>query len=470
MRAAGCILGQGRGDKGADVLTLKSLGAARTVTGSKHLLTFGGRRILVDCGLFQGLKHLRELNWAPLPTAPRDIDAVVLTHGHLDHCGYLPRLVRDGFRGKIYATEASRDVAELILKDSAFLQEKDAEFLNRHGLTKHKPALPLYGIDDALRAMDHFAAVAFDQTVSLPGGATLRFRHAGHILGAAHADIRWGGRSLMFSGDIGRYGDPLFPDPVSGGAPDYIMVESTYGDRVHPDGDPAMALGAIAERTMARGGTLVIPAFAVGRAQQLLYHFWTLKQAGRLGSVPIFLDSPMAIDATDMMCRHTPDHRLSPAVCRAAFSIARYTNDVEASKAITASTFPKIVIAASGMMTGGRVLHHLKTFGPNPRNTILLSGFQAPGTRGSLLQQGAKALKIHGALTPINAEVVQLDMLSAHADSNGLMRWLSGFSRAPRRVFIVHGEPEASMALKARIDGELGWRSVIPEPAEEFVL
>ncbi len=453
-----------------DVLTLKSLGAAKTVTGSKHLLTFDGHRLLVDCGLFQGLKNLRELNWAPLPVSPRSIDAVVLTHGHLDHSGYLPRLVGDGFRGKIFATEATRDVAELILKDSAFLQEKDAEFLNRHGLTKHKPALPLYNVADAQRAMEHFSTVAFGQTIGLPSGATLRFRHAGHILGAANAEIHWGDRCLMFSGDIGRYNDPLFPDPVSEGAPDYIVVESTYGDRLHPDEDPAEALGAIAERTTGRGGTLVIPAFAVGRAQQLLYYFWKLKQAGRLGSVPIFLDSPMAIDATEMMCRHGTHHRLTPAACRAAFSIAHYTNDVEASKAITASRFPKIVIAASGMMTGGRVLHHLKTFGPDARNTILLAGFQAPGTRGRLLQQGARELKIHGGWTPVNAEVTQLDMLSAHADSNGLMRWLSGFKRAPECVFIVHGEPPASAALQARIEQELGWRSVIPDPDEEFDL
>jgi metallo-beta-lactamase family protein len=452
------------------VLTLKSLGAAGTVTGSKHLLTFEGHRILVDCGLFQGLKNLRELNWAPLPVAPRDIDAVVLTHGHLGHCGYLPRLVRDGFRGKIYATHATRDVAELILKDSAFLQEKDAEFLNRHGLSRHKPALPLYTVPDAQRAVEHFSTADFDQTIKLRNGATLRFRHAGHILGAAHAEIHWGGRGLVFSGDIGRYGDPLFPDPVSGGDADYIMIESTYGDRVHPDEDPAKAIGAIAERTVKRGGTLIIPAFAVGRAQQLLYYLWTLRQAGRLASIPIFLDSPMAIDATELMCRHAHDHRLDRATCRDAFGIARYTNDVEASKAITANAFPKIVIAASGMATGGRVLHHLKTFGPDPKNTILLAGFQAPGTRGHALQQGAKDLSIHGMLVPINAEIAQLDMLSAHADGNELMRWLSAFSRAPRRVFIVHGEPDASEALRVRIGRKLGWQGVIPKPDQDFRL
>lgn len=452
------------------MLTLRSLGAAGTVTGSKHLLTYEGRQVLIDCGLFQGLKNLRELNWEKLPVQPERIDAVILTHAHLDHSGYLPRLIRDGFRGRIYATEATRDVAELILMDSAFLQEKDAEFLNRHHLSKHTPALPLYNAHDARRTLEHFSTVPFDKTISLPNGLALRFRYAGHILGAAHAEIQWGGRSSVFSGDIGRYDDPLFPDPVSGGEPEYIVIESTYGDRVHPADDPAAALGAIAERTAKRGGTLVIPAFAVGRAQQLLYHFWTLKRAGHLTSIPIFLDSPMAVDATELMCRHPRDHKLDRATCQEAFGIAQYTNDVEASKAITASRYPKIVIAASGMATGGRVLHHLKTFGPDPRCTILLSGFQAPGTRGRSLQQGAKELKIHGDWVPINAEIAQIDMLSAHADSNELMRWLSGFKRAPRRVFIVHGEPEASEALRVRIERELGWSGVVPRQEQEFRL
>lgn len=452
------------------MLTLTSLGAAETVTGSKHLLTYEGHRVLIDCGLFQGLKNLRELNWEKLRVQPHAIDAVILTHAHLDHSGYLPRLIRDGFRGRIYATEATRDVAELILIDSAFLQEKDAEFLNRHHLSKHTPALPLYGVHDARRALEHFSTVPFDKTISLPNGLTLRFRYAGHILGAAHAEIHWGGRTLVFSGDIGRYDDALFPDPVSGGEPDYIVVESTYGDRAHPAEDPAEALGAIAERTVKRGGTLVIPAFAVGRAQQLLYYFWTLKRAGRLASIPIFLDSPMAADATEMMCRHPHDHKLDHATCREAFGIAQYTNDIEASKAITASQYPKIVIAASGMATGGRVLHHLKVFGPDPRCTILLSGFQSPGTRGRTLQQGAKDLKIHGDWVPINAEVAQLDMLSAHADSNELMRWLSGFKRAPRRVFIVHGEPEASETLRVRIERDLGWPGFVPRQDQEFRL
>ncbi len=452
------------------MLSLKSLGGAGTVTGSKHLLTLGGHRILIDCGLFQGLKNLRDLTWAPLPVSPRDIDAVILTHAHLDHCGYLPRLVREGYRGKIYATPATRDVAELILMDSGHLQEKDAEFLNRHKLSRHQPALPLYTVHDAQNAVEHFSTVEFDQTVRLSNGAWFRFHRAGHILGAAWVEMAWGGQRVVFSGDIGRYGDPLMPDPARPVEADYVMIESTYGNRIHDKTDPEDALRAVVERTIKRGGTLVVPAFAVGRAQELLYYFWKLKQAGDLGDVPVFLDSPMAIDATGLIGRHPGDHRLDLERCRTVFGIAHYTDDVEASKAISSSRVPKIVISASGMATGGRVLHHLKAFAPDPRNTILLAGFQAAGTRGRALQDGAKELKIHGVWIPVNAEVAHLDMLSAHADADELMRWLSGFSHPPRKVFIVHGEAEASEALRVRIGRELGWASVVPRLDQEFSL
>ena len=452
------------------MLSLKSLGGAGTVTGSKHLLTLGGHRILIDCGLFQGLKNLRDLNWTPLPVSPRDIDAVILTHAHLDHCGYLPRLVREGYRGKIYATPATRDVAELILMDSGHLQEKDAEFLNRHKLSRHQPALPLYTVHDAQNAVEHFSTVEFEQTVRLSNGAWFRFHRAGHILGAAWVELAWGGQRILLSGDIGRYGDPLMPDPARPVEADYVMIESTYGNRIHDKTDPEDALRAVVERTIKRGGTLVVPAFAVGRAQELLYYFWKLKQAGDLGDVPVFLDSPMAIDATALMGRHPGDHRLDFESCKKVFGIAHYTDDVEASKAISSSSVPKVVISASGMATGGRVLHHLKAFAPDPRNTILLAGFQAAGTRGRALQDGAKELKIHGAWIPVNAEVAHLDMLSAHADADELMRWLSGSPHPPRKVFIVHGEAEASEALRVRIGRELGWASVVPRLDQEFSL
>jgi len=452
------------------MLTLTSLGGAGTVTGSKHLLAHAGRRILIDCGLFQGLKNLRELNWAPLPVEPSGIDAVVLTHAHLDHSGYLPKLVRDGFRGRIFATAATRDVAELILKDSGHLQEKDAEYANRKGFSKHKPALPIYGVREAERALEYFSPIPFGKPIQLPGGATLTFRHAGHILGAATAAIEWAGRRIAFSGDLGRYNDPVMPDPAPIPEADYIVVESTYGNRSHESGDPTELLGAVVERTVQRGGTVVIPAFAVGRAQSLLYHLWKLKTAGRLTNIPIYLDSPMAINATDLLHAHRDDHRLPPEVCGAVCDVATYTRDVEGSKAITGSPYPKVVISASGMATGGRVLHHLKAYAPDHKNTILFSGFQAAGTRGRAMVRGARQIKIHGQWIPIGAELDDLSLLSAHADAGELMRWLSEFRHAPSRVFIVHGEPDASEALRVRVDRDLGWNAAVPRQDQVFTL
>lgn len=452
------------------MLNLTSLGGAGTVTGSKHLLTHNGKRILIDCGLFQGLKNLRELNWAPLPIKPSIIDAVVLTHAHLDHSGYLPKLVKDGFRGNIFATDATRDVAELILKDSGYLQEKDAEYANRKGFSKHKPALPLYGIRDAERTLERFSSVPFGKPVQLPGGATLTFRHAGHILGAATADIHWGGKRIAFSGDLGRYGDPIMHDPAPVSEADYVVIESTYGNRIHEQGDPTEMLGSVIERTVQRGGTVVIPAFAVGRAQSLLYHLWKLRSSGRLSTIPIYLDSPMAISATDLLHAHRNDHRLSTEDCASVCGIAIYTRDVEASKEITASSFPKVVISASGMATGGRVLHHLKAFAPGRKNTILFSGFQAAGTRGRAMLQGAREIKIHGSWIPVAAEVADLPALSAHADSDELMRWLSGFRHAPVRIFIVHGEAEAAEALRVRIRKDHEWDATVPRQDQVFDL
>jgi len=452
------------------MLKLTSLGGAGTVTGSKHLLSYNGKRILIDCGLFQGLKNLREMNWTPLPLKPSSIDAVVLTHAHLDHSGYLPKLVREGFRGSIFATEATREVADLILKDSGYLQEKDAEYANLKGFSKHKPALPLYGVHDAECALEHFSSVPFGTPLQLPGGATLVLRHAGHILGSATADIEWGGKHIVFSGDLGRYNDPVMHDPEPVLKADYIVIESTYGDRIQEQDDPTELLGSVIERTIKRGGTVVIPAFAVGRAQSLLFHLWKLISSGRLSKIPIYLDSPMAISATDLLHIHHDDHRLSPEDCDTICGIATYTRDVEGSKAITANSYPKVVISASGMATGGRILHHLKAFAPDRKNTILFSGFQAAGTRGRAMLQGAREIKIHGKWIPVLAEVADLSMLSAHADSNELLRWLSAFRHAPTRVFIVHGEPEASEALRVRIEKDLGWKATVPRQDQVFDL
>jgi metallo-beta-lactamase family protein len=445
------------------MVSLTSLGGAGTVTGSKHLLEHEGSRVLIDCGLFQGQKELRLKNWQPLLARPSTIDAVILTHAHLDHCGYLPRLVRDGFRGPIYATPATIDVARLILLDSAYLQEKDAEFANRHGFSKHHPALPLYTRADAERALERFRPVDFHHKIEVQGGFELRFRRAGHILGAATAEVRAGGLSVLFSGDLGRFGDAIMHDPEPVERADFLVVESTYGNRIHPDVDPAEALGDVVERTVRRGGTVIIPAFAVGRAQSLLFHLWQLKQAGRLSLVPIYVDSPMATDATALLHQHRTDHRLDPDVCSEVCATATYVRDVAASKQLSANRMPKVIISASGMASGGRVLHHLKAFGGDPRNTILFSGFQAAGTRGRAMVEGQRQVKIHGDWIDIRAEVADLEMLSAHADASEIMRWLSGFGLPPRETFIVHGEPSASEALRQRIEADLGWKCSVAQ-------
>jgi metallo-beta-lactamase family protein len=452
------------------MLTLTSFGGVGTVTGSKHLLTFGDTRILIDCGLFQGLKNLRELNWQRLPVKPRDIDAVVLTHAHLDHCGYLPRLVLDGFAGRIHATPATRDVAELILLDSAWLQEKDAEFANRKGFSKHKPALPLYRVIDAERTLERFTKVPVHHETALPGGAKLLFRRAGHILGASTAQIDINGTRIVFSGDLGRYDDLVMLDPEPVADADYIVIESTYGNRRHDRSNAVNALGAIIERTVQRGGTVVIPAFAVGRAQSLIHDLWLLRKQGALRNVPVYLDSPMATSATELLNRYKGEHRLRPQDFEAACDAVTYVRDVEESKLLSANRYPKVIISASGMATGGRVLHHIAAFAGDHRNTLLFSGFQAAGTRGRKLLEGARETRIYGQWITVNAEIAELPMLSAHADSDELMRWLSGFRRAPRRVFIVHGEPEASEALRERIQRELSWDACVPLQQQEYTL
>lgn len=450
-------------------VSLRSLGGAGTVTGSRHLVETGGARILVDCGLFQGLKVLRERNREPFPVDPASIDAVVLTHAHLDHSGYLPKLVDEGFNGPVYCTAATADLADILLRDSARIGENDAEHAARKGYSRHARPQPLYTTRDVERALRHLRPVAFGGEFEMPGGA-LKFRRAGHILGAATAELTLGDRVIAFSGDLGRYDDVFMHEPEPTPAADYVVVESTYGDRLHPKTDPVEALGAVVERTVRRGGTVVIPAFAVGRAQVLLYHLWTLKKAGRLANVPVFLDSPMAINATQLLHDHFDDHRLPRDVCEAACSAAAYTRNVEDSKAISRNPMPKVVIAGSGMATGGRVLHHIKTFGQDDRHTILFAGYQAVGTRGARLLAGEREIKMLGRWVTIRAEVSNLPELSAHADAEELVRWLSGFAKPPRRIFIVHGEPEASDALRVRIGRTLGWEASVVDPLRRYDL
>ncbi len=442
-------------------LTLTSLGGAGTVTGSKHLLQLDGQSLLVDCGLFQGIKNLREANWRKLPIDACDIDAVVLTHAHLDHCGYLPRLVLDGFSGSIHATQATRDVADIILRDSAYLQDRDADFLNRHGGSSHHPALPLYTGTDVDATMPRFQTHRLNKEFEPLPGVTVTFRDAGHILGAATVTVEWGGRTVAFTGDLGRYDDPLMFDPVPISHADILVTESTYGDRSRNSSSPEEALGRIVNETVGRGGTVVIPAFAVGRTQTILYHLWRLRQARAIPAVPVFIDSPMAIKAGEVFRRHNDGHRLTTAQTAEMFGIAQFAPDVEASKRISRSRSPKIVLSASGMATGGRILHHLAAFGPDPRNSIVLAGYQSVGTRGRALADGAGELKIYGEWVPIKARVENLHMFSAHADADELIGWMRGFATPPRMSYLVHGEPQAAASLRARMDHDLGWRATV---------
>jgi len=445
-------------------------GGAGTVTGSKYMLQNGRDMALIDCGLFQGFKTLRLKNWAPLPIDPRRISAVVLTHAHLDHSGYLPLLMRNGFRGHVYASRPTRELCRILLPDSGFLQEKDAEFANRHGFSKHKPALPLYTVEDARRSLDYFKAVRFDEPHALTRSMSFRMHRAGHILGAASLAVETAGTTIVFSGDLGRYSDPTMVEPVGFERADYLVVESTYGDRRHPDVDPQDAIGRVVETTVARGGTVVMPAFAVGRTQSLLYHLSELKEQGRLASVPIFLDSPMAQEASDIFRDEVGEHRLSEDACRRTCGVAQYVGSVEESKALMTNPMPKVIISASGMATGGRVLHHLKHYAPDPRNTILFAGFQAGGTRGAAMVGGTDSIKIHGAYIPVRAEVKNLDMLSGHADADEILRWLKGFKSPPRMTFITHGEPTAADALRRRIEEELKWPCTVPEHGQQVAL
>jgi metallo-beta-lactamase family protein len=446
------------------------LGATGTVTGSRYLATLGTRRILVDCGLFQGVKSLRLRNREPFPVDPAEIDAVVLTHAHIDHSGYLPALVRDGFRGPIHCTEATRTLCELLLPDSARIQEEEAEYANRHGYSKHRPALPLYTSEDAAAALERLTPVGFGVDIDLGGGVTARWSHAGHILGAASIRLAYGGRSILFSGDVGRPDDPILLPPSPPADADYLVVESTYGDRVHERADPRGVLGDVVRRTAARGGVVVIPAFAVGRTQTILYHLAALRAAGAIPEIPIYLDSPMAIDATRILHRHIGEHRLTTAQCVALYSSVRMANTVEESKAVMRAIGPRIIISASGMATGGRVLHHLKAFAPDPRSTVLFVGHQAAGTRGAAALAGAASLKIHGEYVPLRAEVVSIGHLSAHADREELLAWMSGMRTPPREAFVTHGEPVASDALRQAIEERLGWRCTVPDYLQGFRL
>jgi metallo-beta-lactamase family protein len=443
-------------------LSLTFLGATGTVTGSKFLLDDGRVQVLIDCGLFQGFKQLRLRNWQPLPLAASAIDAVVLTHAHIDHSGHLPVLARAGYRGAVYCTPSTAALCRLLLPDAARLLELDAAYANHKGYSKHRPALPLYTVADAEQALELLQPVDFGERFALPGGRRASFTRAGHILGAASVCVEAHGLRVLFSGDLGRGGDILMDPPEPRPDADVVVMESTYGDRLHDPVDPTDALGDAVRRTAARGGTVLIPAFSVGRTQALLVLLHRLRAAGRIPEIPIHIDSPMAIAATGLYARHAADHRLDPATCAAAFALPRYAREVGESQALDRPAGPQIVISASGMATGGRVVHHLKRFAPGPEHLILLAGYQAAGTRGAALAAGAKEIKIHGRYVPVRAEVAALASLSAHADQRELLAWLAAGPR-PRRLFLVHGEPGPADALRLAIRERLGWDAEVPD-------
>jgi len=451
-------------------MKLTFLGGTGTVTGSKYLLEHRDRKLLIDCGLFQGLKDLRLRNWKSLNVAPTKIDAVIITHAHLDHSGYLPLLVKNGFGGQIYMTEATKDLCEILLRDSAFLQEKDAEYANRKGFSKHHPAKPLYTKADAEAALQRIRTVEFNTPFEATSGMQVTFGVAGHILGASTVAVQTAGTSIQFSGDLGRLNDPVMPDPALASDSDYIVMESTYGNRSHPSFDIEKELARIVIETARKGGHVIVPAFAVGRTQSLLYYLERLKRTSQIPNVPVFLDSPMAINASKLYCKHSHFHKLTDQECARACGVARYTRETEESKELAHLRMPSVIVSASGMATGGRILHHLKHFAGDFRNTILFTGFQAAGTRGRALVDGKKTLKIHGMEIPVRATVRNLDALSAHADKEGLLGWLSGISQAPKTVFVTHGEPQASESLARSIRRIYGWLSTVPQHGQTVEL
>ena len=450
--------------------TLTFLGAARTVTGSKHLLEVDDQRVLIDCGLFQGLKDLRLRNWAALPIPPETIDAVVLTHAHIDHCGWLPRLVAQGFTGPVYCTPGTADLCGLVLPDAAHLQEEDARFANARGFSKHHPALPLFTEADAAAALSRLRPSPFATKIAVADGFDIEFINAGHLLGSSFVKLTRSDNSspgILFGGDLGRYDRPILPDPMPGVDCDVLLLESTYGDRVHPDDDDGAALARIVNDTYARRGKVIIPSFAIGRVEEVLYWLFKLEDEQRLPQMPIYVDSPMAIKGIEFYrARHDELDKEIQAMRR---KLPRFTpiNSAQESKALVENDRPAIVIASSGMATGGRVVHHLFAGLPDPRNTVLFVGFQAAGTRGRQLFDGAQHVKIFGQHVPVHAKIEKIDGMSAHADAGEIIRWLRTFPRPPKMTYLVHGEIVAQDALKLRIGRELGWPVTVPQHGQK---
>ena len=450
--------------------TLQFLGAAGTVTGSRYLIESSGQRVLVDCGLFQGYKQLRERNRAEFPVPPDSIDTLLLTHAHLDHSGYIPALVRNGFQGKVICTPATRELCSLLLPDSGHLQEEEAKFAKKRGFSKHAEPAPLYTFEDAQASLEQFVVQDFDQQFEVVRGMQARFLPAGHLLGAAQISLDVGGTRVHFSGDLGRVQDPLMRPPQPLAQADVLICESTYGNRKHKRIDAEAELAPIIRRVAARGGVIVIAAFAIGRAQGLMLHLARLRQRGEIPAIPVYLNSPMAIDATEIYHRYHEEHHVTLAECQAMYELATMVRSVDESKALNLRHGPMIIISASGMLTGGRVLHHLEAFGPDARNAILMSGYQAGGTRGALLAGGADRLRMYGREVPILAEVVQLESFSGHADADEILAWMGAANPAPQITYVTHGEQDAADAMRGRIKHELGWEARVPEHLERVVI
>ena len=452
---------------------LTFLGAAGTVTGSKYLLEAAGKKLLLDCGIFQGSPELSERNFKPLPIAPGTIDYCALTHAHLDHCGLLPRLVAAGFKGLIHCTPGTIDLCGLVLPDAAHLQEEDAKYANKKGFSKHSPALPLYTSGDAAQALSRLRPVAFNTPIAIADAITAKYINAGHLLGSSYVHVKRAdgkGGTILFGGDLGRYNRPVLPDPSPGVDCDVLLLESTYGDRLHPPEDDGAELARIVGETFARGGKVIIPAFAIGRTEELLYWLFKLEDEKRLPAMPIYVDSPMALKGLEFYASRSDE--LDPDMKNLRRRLSRFTavQTPEQSKELTASDAPAIVIASSGMATGGRVVHHLFAGLPDARNTVLFVGFQAPGTRGRLLVDGARYVKMFGQEVPVHARIAKLDGMSAHADAGEILRWLKTFPRAPKITYLVHGELPAQEALQARIVKELKWRVEIPTQGQKVDL
>ncbi|MCP5324916.1 MAG: MBL fold metallo-hydrolase [Oceanospirillaceae bacterium] len=450
-------------------MKLTFLGATDTVTGSKYLVEHAGKKYLIDCGMYQGVKNLRERNWKPLPIAAREIDAVLITHAHIDHSGYLPALMKQGFHGKIYSSAGTHELAKILLPDAGHLQEEDALFANKHKFSKHSPAMPLYTEKDARAVLKQFHSVPCNKAIELDK-LHITFTPVGHILGACAITLDDGVRKIVFSGDVGRPNDAVLYPPQEIASADYLVVESTYGNRLHEDANTEAQLEKIVNETMARGGILLIPSFAVGRAQMLLLMLKNLRLQQRIPAVPIYLNSPMAISATEIYEKFHQQHKLSQQDCDEIDKVTTYVRTVEESQALTERKNPAIIISASGMASGGRVLHHLKGILPDHRNSVLMAGFQAPGTRGDAMVNGADKIKIHGEYYPMRAHIYNLASLSAHADYAEIIDWLKKMRQPPKRVFVTHGERCAADAMRVHIKEELHWNACVPDYMDSIEL